>query len=156
MPKYGLYFDAFTTSTANKSAIYLYADATTERYEVIDLMMTGAGDVAAADTQHRALVLRSDTSSTGTGTLVTPQKFNEKSGTSAMATGRIEHSGEPATYVADSPLTWGFNQRGGMRWGVPQGEGIFLVGADTNDGLGFLVKSSAAGSVDGTMNWWEP
>jgi hypothetical protein len=122
---------------------------------VIDLIMTGSGITAAADTQHRALILRCDTGSTGTATTVTPQKFIDKAAASTFNV-HISASAEPTAYLADSPLMWGFNQRGGMRWGVPQGEGITMAGVDTNDSIGFLVISSAAGKVDGSVNWWEP
>lgn len=155
MPKYGVYFDDHTTSTSNTTAVLIYANATGERGEIIELIMTGSGITVAADTQHRALVLRQDCGSTGTMTAVTAVKFHDKSAAATLLS-QIEATAEPTTYVADSALLWGFNQRGGMRWAVPQGEGVYLQNADTNDAVGFLVRSSAAGKVDGSVNWWEP
>jgi hypothetical protein len=49
----------------------------------------------------------------------------------------------------------GFNQRGGNRWGVPQGEGIKINNAFTEKALGWRVISSAAGKVDANVHFWE-
>jgi hypothetical protein len=54
------------------------------------------------------------------------------------------------------PIQWGFNQRGGMRWGVPQGEGLVIQNQDTERGACFQVVSSAVGAVDGHLHHWEP
>lgn len=144
-----------TTSTSNLTAMLLYANATGERGEIIELIMTGSGITAAADTQHRALVLRQDCGTTGSMTVVTAVKFHDKSAAATLVS-QVKSTSDPTTYAADSMLMWGFNQRGGMRWAVPQGEGIYVQNADTNDAVGFLVRSSAAGRVDGSCNWWEP
>lgn len=156
MPKFSCGFDNFATTTANKTALLLHANAAGEEGEIVELCMTGAGSAAAADRQHEAKVLPKDATTAGTaGSNPTPEKFHQKSAAAALLAG-IEYSAEPTTYGSVFLLLFGFNQRGGLRWGVPRGEGIVIRNADTNVAIGFLVKSDAAGAVDGFGHWWEP
>lgn len=156
MGKYGAYFSAFATTTAAKTAINIYANAAKERGEVIELIMTGGGTVTPADIGHQARFTGLTEAGTGTGTILTATPFNPQSAAGTLQVIGSE-SAEPTTVVvANYPLMWGFNQRGGMRWAVPQGEGFTVMNADTNPGYVFQVISSAVGTVDGSANFWEP
>jgi hypothetical protein len=155
MAKYGVVFDAFATTTTAKSAIGLNADAGTEKGEVVELLMTGSGTAAGADRQHRARVAKCTFATAGTGTSFTPEPFTEFANAAKLAA-TVEYSAEPTVVGTAYPILWGFNQRSGMRWGVPQGEGLSLDGGATEHGLVFQVLSDAAGEVDGHLHFWEP
>ena len=119
--------------------------------------MTGAGSVAPADIQH-ICELRGLTGTTaGTLTAVTAgvdQRFRGGSANFRSTVG-VNASAEPTTYAGQSVIAFGFNQRGGDRWAVPQGEGYMYQNADTNLNAGIRVISSSAGNIDGDVHFWE-
>jgi hypothetical protein len=155
MGKYGVFFNAFATTTSAKTALGFHANATGEMAEIVELLMTGSGSAAAADRQHRAQGAFCTFGTAGTGTVITAEPFQQASNAAKiLATG--EFSGEPVTVDAVFPILYGFNQRGGMRWAVPRGEGVNIHAADTTPGFVFQVLSDAAGEVDGHGHWWEP
>ena len=144
-----------TTTTTPDTTISIDADAAGEMAEVVELIMTGAGIDAAADTQHTAQSNFCDFAATaGTATSTVPELFHSSSRASDMAANTV-YTAEPETINAVSQVMFGFNQRGGMRWAVPRSEGLTLVGDSTEDGLVWRVTSSAAGQVDSNMQWWE-
>ena len=155
MGKYGVHFNAFATTTAAKSAVGLHANASGEESEIVELIMTGSGSAAAADRQHRAQVAFCTFGTAGTGSTTTAEPFHQGSAAADILSS-IEFSAEPTTVDSVFPLMWGFNQRGGMRWGVPRGEGFVIRNGDTTPGLVFQVLSDAAGEVDGSCHWHEP
>ena len=155
MAKYGCSFDAFVTATGAKTALGLHANAAGEDAEIVELLMSGSGSAAAADRQHRARVALCTFATAGTaGANPTPEPFHQGAAAAEILAG-IEFSAEPTVVGSVYPLLWGFNQRGGMRWGVPRGEGIVIRNGDTEPGLVFQVLSDAAGEVDGHGHWWE-
>lgn len=154
MGRYAAEFTNFTTSTSATTAVSLEA-AAGEQGEVVELIMTGSGVAAPADRSHRGSANFVTFGAAGTGTALTETEFDERQ-QAALLAAVGEYSAEPTTYAADSSVLFGFNQRGGMRWAVPPGEGIIVRGGDTNDGLGFRVISDAAGAVDGGIRWYEP
>lgn len=154
MGKYACEFTNFSTTTGATTAVSLEA-AAAEQGEVIEIIMTGAGVAAPADRAHRAQGDFLTFATAGTGTALTEVEFDERS-QSALLAGVGEYSAEPTTYAAGSAVLFAFNQRGGMRWAVPRGEGVMVRGGDTNDGFGLRVISDAAGAVDGQVHFWEP
>ncbi len=155
MPKYGISTNDFTTSTTILTVLGVSPNATGEQAEVVELIMTGSGTTAAADTQHRATAQPATFAATGVSTSLTPQPFLDAS-VAALCTAGGAYSTEPTSYASTlGLLVFGFNQRGGMRWAVPQGEGVRLNNAWTNKFLGWRVTSSAAGKADATMHFWE-
>ena len=152
--KYGVYADNFTTATSVKTACLLWPDAAGEECEIVELIMTGAGATAAADTQHTARFIRMSVTSVGTGTTQTPEPF--KGTRAALASAAVEFSVEPGGKATVFPVHFGFNQRGGMRWAVPQGEGVVVRNSDTNLKGGWEVISQAAGAIDANVQFWEP
>jgi len=156
MGKYGVTFDNFTTAATIKTAAALNADGTGETAEIIELIMTGSGTAAAADRQHTARVTKSQPTGNGTGSAQTPEPFDEIANAARIAA-TVEFSAEPAAFLGSVyPLLWGFNQRGGMRWAVPRGEGLVIHNANTERAVFFGVISDAAGAVDGAVHFWEP
>lgn len=155
MGKYGVFFNAYATTTTAKSALGFHANAAGEKAEIVELTMTGSGSAAAADRQHRAQVAACTFGTAGTGTTITAEPFDKYSNASKILSVG-EYSAEPTTVGTVFPVLWGFNQRGGMRWGVPQGEGIKIDNANTDKGIVFQVLSDAAGEVDGYGHFWEP
>ncbi len=154
MGKYGVGFNAFATTTAAKTAIGLHANAAGENAEVVELLMSGSGSVTAADIQHRAQLAGCTFGAAGTGTVTTAEPFDD-SANAGRILATIEFSAEPTTVGTVFPILWGFNQRGGMRWGVPRGEGKLFHNANTQKGIVFQVLSSAVGEVDGHGHWHE-
>lgn len=156
MSKYGVFFNAFTTAATATSAYGGNANAAGEEGEYVEFLMTGAGSVAPADRQHRAQVAMCTFATAGTwGTTPTAEPFHQGSGASEILS-TIEASAEPTVVGSVFPILYGFNQRGGMRWAVPRGEGIVIRNGDTEPGLVFQVLSDAAGSVDGHVHFHEP
>lgn len=157
MAKYGAHVANFTSPiTTADTAIAVSPDATGERAEVVYLSMTGSGTATAADRQHRAnLVMSTNGLGTSVSTAVTPEQFNQAS-RAATALCCTAFTTEPAVLGAVALVSFGFNQRGGMPWGVPQGEGIVIDNNQTERSVAWTVVSDAAGAIDANMHWWEP
>lgn len=154
MPKYGISTNDFTTTTSLLTVLGIYANATGEQAEVVELIMTGSGSSGAADTQHRASAMHWNGTATGVSTTLTPEPFLDGSLAANCSCGAA-YSTEPTVYTSQPHLVFGFNQRGGMRWAVPQGEGIRLNNAFSDKAIGWRVISSAGGKVDATAHFWE-
>lgn len=156
MPKYGLAYVLFTTTTSTKTVLgaYMLTDAT-RNAEIVECIMTGSGATAAADTQHRAALVGCTFGATGVSTTTTPIPFHS-SGAAAAGNYGVNYGTEPTTYEAVPTVVFGFNQRGGMRWAVPQGEGYKINNSGATDhGAGFTVISAAAGVVDADFHFWQ-
>ena len=153
MGKYSVDAKDHTTDTALLTALAITA-AAGEEAEIVELIMSGSGSSAAADTQHSARGAKSTNAGAGTSTGATAQKFNEASAAATMAT-TILYTVQPSVIDTVHEVLFGFNQRGGMRWAVPQGEGIKVRGDETKLSYVWEVISSAAGKVDANAHWWE-
>lgn len=156
MPKYGVNAGDFTTPTTTAdTAILVHANAAGERAEIVELIMTGSGITAAADTQHTAASYFNDGTTAGTaGSNPTPEKFSDGTPAAGCLAG-IKYTAEPTNINTVAHVQFGFNQRGGMRWAVPQGEGIFIQNLATEKAICWTVVSQAAGKVDAAVHWWE-
>lgn len=156
MPKFAVNANNFTTPTGTAdTAVLVHANAAGERAEIVELIMTGSGTTAAADTQHRAACFFADGTTAGTaGSNPTPEKFSDGS-VAANCLAGIAYTAEPTNINTVSHVSFGFNQRGGMRWAVPQGEGIFIQNLATEKAIVWTVVSQAAGAVDAQVHWWE-
>src|SRR5262245_8137853 len=123
MAKYGAYFDNYTVSANPKSGLALHTDAAGELAEIIEIIATGSGTTAPADVQFTCRFVRATNATPGTSTAQTPEPFDGKSAASYTTCG-VEFSVEPGALASVYPILFGHNQRGGMRWGVPRGEGV--------------------------------
>ena len=86
------------------------------------------GPGAAAEDSNYTVQLKRQTSA-GTWTSVTPSPLDPASAASKASAGRASTGAGAADVVLG---TWGFNQRGGIRWvGVPGGEFV-LARANSN------------------------
>jgi hypothetical protein len=154
MAKYGGHTVAFATTTAQKTAIKL-TSVTKFPNEIVELGMYGAGSVAPADIQHQASFGFITAAGAGTaGATPTPERFSQRSPVASSTLGTA-YSAEPTAYGTVFPVQFSFNQRGGMRWAVPQGEGLANTFEQTQMHGGFRVLSSAVGTVDAMIAWWE-
>jgi len=151
--KYSLSAEDHTTAAALLGAAGVIF-AAGEGGEIVELMMTGSGSTAAADTQHRASGAKSTNAGAGTSTAQTPALFNPRSAAST-ATGAVKYTVQPTVLDTVYEVMYGFNQRGGMRWAVPRGEGIHVNGDEAKLAYLWQVFSSAAGKVDANIHWWE-
>jgi hypothetical protein len=125
------------------------------RYEVIEIIGTGAGRANPADIQHEAWGSFLSNVTTGTATVIIPGRMDQAANSSNFFA-HIEHTVEPTTYATSNDTLFGFNQRGGMRWAVPEGYGYKSDGGQTNLSFGARIISSSVGAVDGRMAWVEP
>ena len=154
MGKFALSVSAFTTSTTVTTAVGVSPNAAGEVGEVVEAVMTGSGTTTAADTQHRCQVNFCTYATTGVSTTATPEPFHQGARASQFIAGHT-FTTEPTTYSGQATVNFGFNQRGGMRWAVPQGEGMHMVGGFDDEGVGLRVISAAAGAIDGHLHFWE-
>jgi len=129
--------------------------ATGEEAEIVEMMATGSGITAPADTQHTMRGTRSTNATPGTSTAQTPVEWNEKGNVAKMA-GSVLYTVIPAVLDTIHEVMFGFNQRGGMRWAVPRSEGVIVNGDETKLAYRMSIISSAAGKVDANLHWWEP
>ena len=156
MPKYSLAYDLYTTTTSLRSVVgaYMLTD-NTRQAQIVEVIMTGSGATTPADTAHRCSLVGYTFGATGVSTTSTPIPWNPSASAAAGNYG-TNYSTEPTTISAMRAVTFGFNQRGGMRWAVPQGEGYNTANAGaTEKGVTVTVISSAAGVVDGSMHFWQ-
>lgn len=158
MPKYALQYVSYTTSTSKRSAIgqYLLTDIT-HASEVVEIIVTGAGSVAAADIQHEAELNGFTSGGTGASTTFTAGKFNFNA-PAALGNHGCNYTTEPTTITTANsghPVSFGFNQRGGMRWAVPQGEGVKYSFSGTEKLWTVSILSSAAGTVTANAHFWQ-
>ena len=154
MGKFSLDAKDHTTSTGLLTACSIVY-AAGEAGEVVELMMTGSGVTAPADVQHDARGSHSTNATAGTSTAQTPNQFDDRSAAST-ATGAVLFTAQPTVLDTVHDVAFGFNQRGGMRWAVPRGEGVKVNGDDAKLAYRWSVISSTAGKVNGSMHWWEP
>lgn len=153
MPKFWVGFSNFATSTSNKTGVKIIG-ASAKSMEVVEIGAFGSGVVAPADVQHNVNCGYLTNTGAGTpGASPTPEPFL-KAGTVSALTAGTAYSAESTTYVTNVFQLFSFNQRGGMRWSVPQGEG-FKPDNATNFSFGWRVISSAVGAIDGNALWWE-
>jgi hypothetical protein len=129
--------------------------ATNVMCELVEVTVTGDGSTAAADVQHECHVAKSTIGAAGTSTTVTAEPSDDASNAARTIT-KVKYSAEGTTIGTVFPVNFGFNQRGGMRWAVPRGEGVFAYQPLTNKGLVVCVVSSAVGAVQGFGAFWEP
>lgn len=127
----------------------------TRQGQIVEVIVTGSGATTPADTAHRATLVGCTFGATGVSTTTTPIPWNPNA-SAAVGNFGSNYSTEPTTYSSQTPVVFGFNQRGGMRWAVPQGEGFNIANSGTTEkGAGVTVVSSAAGVVDGNMHFWQ-
>lgn len=154
MPKYGISWPDFADSTSVITMIRLVS-VSKFPWEVVELAMYGGGTTAPADIQHAATFCFLSAAGAGTATSSpTPERFAQQSAAASSTVGS-RFTGEPTTYAGQQPVMVAFNQRGGMRWGVPQGEGLSNTFEQTNMHAGWRAQASTAGTVTGHVHWWE-
>lgn len=156
MAKYGASFAAFATTTSILTALKLVT-VTKVPVEIIEVAGFGSGTVAPADIQHEMTLAAVSAAGAGTGAASppTPEPMGANKLVAASSSFLWKMTAEPTTYATVFPVLISFNQRGGMRWAVPRGEGVGDVFENTQMHQGWRVRSSAVGTVDGYMHFWE-
>jgi len=154
MAKFSAAVNDQTTATSVDGCI-AWTTAANEFGEFVELMMTGSGITGAADTMHTATFDFSDGGTLAAGSAMTPVQWDQNSAAALIET-ETTITTEQATIITPPVVTYGFNQRGGMRWAVPRGEGVYLNGNVTNEDASWRCVSSAAGKVNASAHWWEP
>jgi len=155
MGKYSLDAKDHTTHASSIFPACAIVMAAGEAAEIVEMIMSGSGVTAAADTQHDARGTHSTNAGAGTSTAQTANLWDDRSAAS-NAVGSVLYTAVPTTVDTVHDVTFGFNQRGGMRWAVPRGEGIRVNGDDAKLAYRWSVLSVAAGKVNGNIHWWEP
>jgi hypothetical protein len=120
MSRYGVFGSAGAASATAATAGIMKVDnpsSTTMASARIYEWSIGPG--AAAEDSNYAIQMKRQ-STAGTWTSVTPSPLNPKSSASVTLAGRASNAAGTAGVVLG---TWGFNQRGGLRWvAIPGGE----------------------------------
>lgn len=154
MGKFLIGFENFATSTTVATAAKIIG-ASGKTIEVVEIGMYGTGIAAAADVQHECQFGFLSNATAGTpGASPTPEKMSQGGSASGLTAG-TKYSAEPTAYNTNVVPLFSFNQRGGMRWAVPQGEGFKTNGSQTALSAGVRVDASGVGAVDGNTMWWE-
>jgi len=157
MPKFSIRTPAMATTTTKKGGIG-FITITKARAEIIEVLGNGSGTTAPADVQHSNLLEFSTGTVQMAGAAATPAKFDQNSAVSIFTSSEIDlvATTEPETLQTPGPVTLGYNQRGGLRWAVPRGEGVILTfDTPTNEDMALSTDSNAAGNVDLEIHWWE-
>lgn len=155
MGKYAAHFSTYLTATAAKTACTLGPAATNVMCELVDVVMTGDGATAAADVEHECHVAKTTLGVAGVSSTITAEPMDDASNAARTIT-KVKYTTEGTTVGGGYVVNFGFNQRGGMRWAVPLGEGVRAYQPLTNKGLAIQVISSAVGYVQGFGQFWEP
>lgn len=154
MAKFWIGFSGFATSTSNKTMAKIIG-ASAKKIECVEVGAFGAGATAPADVQHNINAGFLSNATAGTpGASPTPEKMDQSSAVSGVTAG-VSYSAESTTFATNVFQLFSFNQRGGMRWAVPEGEGFRTDGSQTNLSFAARVISSVAGAIDGNMMWKE-
>jgi hypothetical protein len=156
MARYGVTITSFATSTSERTAALLHANAAGERGELLEYIATGDGTTGTGlDIQHRASIKSYDGTTAGTpGSTPTPVPADQWAN-AARVLAPIEFSAEP-TVLGVAIVLFGFNQRGGWGWCRSEGAGLpFANRASGIVGWACVVQSGATGAIDGTCIWAE-
>jgi hypothetical protein len=154
MPKFGVHSAGFSVTTAVKTAIMFWA-LSNRRAEIIELLATGGGTAAVADTPIQASAAFASTTLVGVGTTRTAEKLDGQGAATIGTCTTVDFSTEPTTYASVFPVFFGFNTRGGNKFSVPQGEGLKVDSGASNNRLGWRLQGQAAATCDSQGQGWE-
>ena len=146
-------FNNYATSAGPLTTAKLFGVAG-KQYEITEVIGNGAGQANPADIQHEIWASFCNTAGAGTSTIYVPKKKDSASGVSVHSAS-VEFTAEPTTYATSNDTLFSFNQRGGMRYAVPEGYGFKNQGGAANFCFGMRVLSSSAGFIDGSIHWIE-
>ena len=156
MAKFNVTTLNMATTTTKKGGIGMITAAGYQA-EIIEVIGNGSGTSAPADVQHNNLLEFSTGTVSMAGATQTPGKFNQNSAVSKFTSSEIDvvATTEPEALQTPGPVTLGYNQRGGLRWAVPKGEGVVLSFDHANEDIALSTDSNANGNVDLQIHWWE-
>lgn len=147
-------FSNSPTSTTAKTFMKI-AGQSGKNFEVVYIYMGLAGASGPGDFQHQVNVGWINNATIGTpGSVTAPIRMSYAGPTSVLSVG-VAYTAEPTAYDAFIPPLMGFNQRGGVQFSVPRGEG-FITDPASAMGFGVRVLSNTPGNVDGAIMFWEP
>jgi len=157
MPKFSIQTQDMAVTTTKKAGIG-FITITKARAEIIEVKGNGGGTTAPKDAQHTNLLEFSTGTVQMIGAAATPAKFDQNSAVSVFTSTEIDliATTEPETLQTPGPVSLGYNQRGGLRWAVPRGEGVVLTfDTPTNEDMALSTDSDTTGNVDLEIHWWE-
>lgn len=160
MGKYAVSWNNSSVPTGLTTKALINTNAALEIAEIIEVLVTGAGAASPQDIQISIQAGGCTVTTAGTtGAAFTPVPMTGGIMPASNLVANTSYTGEP-TVFASASVVYGINQRGGMCWSVPQGEGFRLVGATNQTNCGFgvrLVPSTTTNcAVDGHVHFWEP
>jgi hypothetical protein len=156
MGKFWIAGENFATTTALKTAGKVIG-AAAKKFEVVEVSASGAGiGNPPQDIMHEIVAAFLTNATAGTpGSSPTPSKMDQGGNNASSLTAGVNYSAESTAYETNAFPLDSFNQRSGMRWAVPKGEGYKTQGDATNLSFGYRVKSGVAGNIDHKCMWWE-
>ena len=148
-------FSNWATSGTTVKTVMKVAGQSGKAFEVVWIYLGGAATVAPQDFAYQAQVGWVSNATIGTPSSVpVPIELNYSGPTSVLSCG-IAYTAEPTTYDAYVVPLFGHNNRGGMLFQVPRGEG-FITGAASAMGLGVRTICNTSGNMDGSLMYHEP
>ena len=130
MPRYSVFGSAGAASATAATAGIMKVDNAATLLSVPAIYEWSIGPGAASEDSTYAVQLKRQTTA-GTWTGVTPSPLDTASAASQATAGRVSTAAGTAGVVLG---TWGFHQRGGIRWvAVPGGE--FIVNRANSNGI---------------------
>lgn len=156
MAKFLFGISNWPTSSTTVKTLMKVAGQSGKFFEVVWIYTGGAPAIAPQDFAYQAQVGWVSNATIGTPSSVTiPIKVNGYAGPSSVISCGIGYTAEPTTYDAFVVPLFGHNNRGGMLFQVPRGEGFQT---DPASAMGFGVRTicNTAGNMDGSLMYHEP
>ena len=152
MPNYHFGLSNYPTSSTTVKTALKIAGLSGRQFEVNWLFMGGAAAVAPGDFQCQVQAGWISNATIGTpGSVTVPIKLDYTGGVATHSCG-IAYTAEPTAYDAYVVPFFSFNQRGGMVWQMPEGDG-FISDPASAYGLGFRTIANTSAALDASVQF---
>lgn len=155
MSKFLFGINNWPTSGTTVKTIMKVAGQSGKNFEVTWIHVAGAANVAPQDFAYEAQVGWVSNATIGTPSSVpVPIKMMYGGPTSVLSCG-IGYTAEPTAYDSYVVPLFAHNNRGGMLFQVPRGEG-FMTDPASAMGLGVRTICNTSGNLDASLMYHEP
>ena len=152
MAGYHFGFSNYPTSGTTVKTAMKIAGLSGRQFEVNWVFMGGAAPVAPGDFQCQVQAGWISNAGIGTpGSVTVPIKLDYTAAAAAHSCG-IAYTAEPTAYDSYVAPFFSFNQRGGMVWQMPEGDG-FISDPASAYGLGFRTIANTSAALDASAQF---
>lgn len=153
MPNYQFGISNWATSGTTVKTLMKIAGVAGRQFEVNWVFMGGAAAVAPGDFQCQAQVGWVSNATIGTpSSVAVPITLDYTNRNASPNSCGIAYTAEPTAYDAYVVPFFSFNQRGGMIWQMPKGEG-FISDPASAYGLGLRTIANTSAAIDGSVQF---